>query len=414
MRRSLARNCNSRSYVSSSFSERASDARYQVLADRPVQRRSAVSTDFERERKPLVLITGASGNLGRSIAAALDDDYTVVGLDRSSASEPFSILEADLTSAQSIKAALAQVRKNYGGAIASVIHLAAYFDFTGEDHPLYRKLNIEGTRHLLRALRPFRVEQFVHASTMLVHRPGRPGEIINEDSPIDPQWAYPRSKAEAERVIQEEAGEISVVILRLAGVYDEETMIPTLAQQIARVYERNFESHFYPGRRDAGQAMLHREDMLDAVRRTVDCRRDLPPRMALLIGEPETIGYDPLQDEIGNLIHGQEHWPVLRIPKPVAAAGAWAQEKLEPLIPDAIDKGEEPFVKPFMVRMADDHYALDIARARARLGWEPRHRLEHELPKMIRNLKRDPPGWYRANKVTPPDRLDPAEADEPA
>ena len=32
--------------------------------------------------KPIVLITGASGNLGRSVAKALGGDYKIVGLDR--------------------------------------------------------------------------------------------------------------------------------------------------------------------------------------------------------------------------------------------------------------------------------------------------------------------------------------------
>jgi nucleoside-diphosphate-sugar epimerase len=369
-----------------------------------------MSAEAAPDAKPLVLMTGAAGNLGASIAAALQDEYTIIGLDRSAASEPFPIIEADLTSGEAIAAALAQVREEYGGRIASVIHLAAFFDFSGEEHPLYSKLNVEGTRLLLRGLREFEVEQFLYSSTMLVHRPGKPGEAIDEDQPIDPQWAYPRSKAEAEAAIEEEAGDMPVAILRLAGVYDEETMVPTLAQQIARVYERDFESYFYSGRRDAGQAMLHRDDMLDAIRRTVDRRRDLPQRTALLIGEPEAIGYDPLQDEIGYLIHGRKDWPVLRIPKPVAAAGAWAQDKLEPVIPDMIDKGEEPFIKPFMVRMADDHYALDISRAQELLGWAPRHQLKQDLPQMIANLKRDPLGWYKANKVTPPDWL--AEAGE--
>ena len=55
-----------------------------------------------------------------------------------------------------------------------------------------------------------------------------------------------------------------------------------------------------------------------------------------------------------------------------------------------------------MVEMADDHYALDIRRARDLLGWEPRHRLPDELPKLIAAMKADPPGWYEANRVTPP------------
>lgn len=53
--------------------------------------------------------------------------------------------------------------------VASVIHLAAYFDMTGEPSPLYRSVTIEGTAHLPAALGALPVEQFVYASTMLVH-----------------------------------------------------------------------------------------------------------------------------------------------------------------------------------------------------------------------------------------------------
>ena len=67
-----------------------------------------------------------------------------------------------------------------------------------------------------------------------------------------------------------------------------------------------------------------------------------------------------------------------------------------------IDRGEKPFVKPFMVRMADDHYALDIKRAVDLLGWRPHHRLKEELPRMAAALKADPVGWYRAHRMTPP------------
>src|SRR3546814_11849344 len=90
---------------------------------------------------------------------------------------------------------------------------------------LFRSVNVEGTRRLLRALQDFDVEQFVYSSTMLVHAAGRPGEPINEDQPIAPGWAYPRSKAAAEEVIRAEHGRIPYVLLRLAGLYDEQTSV---------------------------------------------------------------------------------------------------------------------------------------------------------------------------------------------
>lgn len=55
-----------------------------------------------------------------------------------------------------------------------------------------------------------------------------------------------------------------------------------------------------------------------------------------------------------------------------------------------------------MVGMADDHYAPDIRRAGDLLGWEPRHRLKDELPRLVAALKQGPAAWYKANGITPP------------
>ena len=314
----------------------------------------------------------------------------------------FPVFKVDFTSDDSVELAFRKFRDAFGPKIASVIHCVAYFDFTGEENPLYHAVNVEGTRRLLRTLQEFEVEQFVYSSTMLVHAPCRPGERIDERSPIDPRWVYPKSKAAAEDVIRAEHGPIPYVLLRLAGVYDDHAMVPTMAQQIARIYERNFQSRFYAGSTLVGQAMLHRADMLDAFRRTVDRRGALPREAEILIGERDAVGYEALQDEFGRLLHGEDNWPTLRVPKTIAAAGAWAQAALEPVIPDIVDGGEAPFIKPFMVDMADDHYALDIRRARELLEWEPRHRFKDELPRLITALQEDPAGWYRTNGITAP------------
>src|SRR3546814_14334780 len=98
-----------------------------------------------------------------------------------------------------VRVALDEVRARYGNRIASVIHLAAYYDISGDPNPLYDKVTVQGTRRLIDGLQSFEVEQFVFASTMLVHKPtATPDERINDESPIGASWAYPQSKVDTE------------------------------------------------------------------------------------------------------------------------------------------------------------------------------------------------------------------------
>jgi len=348
--------------------------------------------------KPRVLITGAAGSIGSALRERLVN-YEVIGLDREDGPGVFAF---DITDSASIERALTRIADRHGRRFAAVIHLAAYFDFSGEDNPLYDKVNVEGTAKLLDALQDYEVERFLYSGTMLVHRPGAPGLPINEATAIDPKWAYPISKARAEEVIRERHGDMPYLLLHLAGLYDEATAVPTLAEQIRRIYERDPKSHAFSGDLHTGQSFLHREDMLDAFARAVDRRGEMPDDAVILVGEPEAVSYDELQHILARLIHGEEDWTTLSVPKPLAAAGAWLETKAEPVIPDDIDQGEAPFIKPFMVRMADDHYELDISRAKALLDWKPRHALRETLPRMVEHLKSDPARWYEANGLTPP------------
>ena len=353
-------------------------------------------------RKGTIIITGSSGMIGSPLCAMLGATYNAVGFDRAGAPYPpieVECVSVDLTAGDRIRRALARVRFAYGPRLASVIHLAAYYNFSGEPSPLYDEITVRGTERFLRALHEmqFDVEQFIFSSTMLVHAPGRSGERISEESPVEPRWDYPRSKAETERVIKAERGAIPSVILRIAGVYDDDCHSIPLAHQIQRIYERRLTGRVYPGDVSRGQAFVHLDDTLEAIRLAVAKRHALPPDTTLLIGEPETLNYDELQRAFARLIHDEE-WETHQIPKAIAKTGAWVLDNM-PLV-------EEPFIKPWMVDLADDHYALDISRAQKTLGWEPVHSLRDTLPNMVAALKRDPAGWYREHELPVPSSLE--------
>ena len=353
-----------------------------------------------KPEKNIVLVTGASGRIGSAVMRRLTGRFSdVVGIDRKAPALPppdCVYIPVDITSDESVREGLRILREHHGTRIAAVVHLAAYYDFLGKPSSKYDEITVEGTRRLLHGLREgFEVEQFIFSSTMLVHRPGEPGVFITEDSPIGPTWAYPESKVRTEALIHAERGAIPAVILRFAGVYDDVCHSPPLAHQIQRIYEGQLAGHLYSGETSHGQAFIHMEDVVDAIERTIERRAQLPREVAILLGEPETLSYDELQHTFQRLIRDQS-WETRSVPGLIAKAGAWVQDHMP---------GQDPFIKPWMIDRANDHYALDITRARTLLDWAPQRSLRQTLPKMVAALKADPFGWYREHGLEPPASL---------
>jgi len=353
-----------------------------------------------KSERPIILVTGSTGLIGTRVLQAFSSSFKVVGLDLKRPEQIVAgthFVECDLTKDESVVQALDKVRNEHGDRLASVIHLAAYYDFSGEPSDMYRKLTVEGTFRLLKKLKQFQTEQFVFSSSLLVLEPAEDeNEKLTEFSPLeDEPWDYPRSKIEAEQLIRQERGDIPTVILRIAGVYDEDCHSIPIAQHISRIYEKKFESYFFPGDSDHGQAFVHLDDLINCFQKVVELRGELKNEI-FLIAEPDVMSYAELQERIGELLHGEE-WPTIRIPKALAKAGAWVQDKLA-------GEDEPTFIKPWMVDLADQHYPVEISRARERLGWAPAHRLRDTLDEIVRRLKRDPARWYRENGLPPPER----------
>ena len=353
----------------------------------------------------IIIVTGSNGRIGDAVMRRFVGRFKdVVGLDRKAPGPPppgCVYVPVEVTSDESVREGLRVIRDHHGTHVASVIHLAAYYDFFGRPSTKYEEITVQGTARLLRGFRAagFEVEQFIFSSTMLVHRPGEPGEFITEDWPLEPTWAYPQSKVRTEELIRAERGDSKIALLRISGVYDDRCHSIPLAHQIQRIYERDLTSRLYSGSTAHGQAFMHMDDLVDAIERVVERRGELPPELVLLLGEPETLSYDELQHTIARLIRGTSK-ETIEIPSalaPVAKAGAWVLDHVP---------GQEGFIRPWMIDRANDHYALDITRARTLLGWQPQRSLRQTLPKMVGALEADPLGWYRENDLAPPSDLE--------
>ncbi len=344
----------------------------------------------QSNQKEVIVVSGSSGLIGTELIHRLAAHYRVVGLDNTG--YPFPPAEAecvciDITSDKSMAFAFDRIRYEYGNKIASVVHLAAYYDFLGKPSDLYDKITVKGTERLIKLLQDFEVEQFIFSSSMLIYKPSSPGVKITEESPLEPKWDYPKSKVATEKVLHEQRGKIPVVNMRMAGVYSEEGHSIPITNQVQRIYEKQLEARLYPANTAHGSTYVHLEDLVDSIIKTIEKRKELPPETVLNIGDDETLSYQELQDIISKEINGKGS-KIIHIPKWFAKLGAFM-----------LNIFGKAFIKPWMIDLADDHFELDSSRAKKLIGWKPKHGLRDTLPKMIKNLKDNPEHFYKVNKL---------------
>ncbi|MFH1545160.1 MAG: NAD-dependent epimerase/dehydratase family protein [archaeon] len=147
-----------------------------------------------------IMVTGSRGFIGKELVKELTKkNYFVKEFDLE--------LGQDLLNEE-------EVRKAVNG-IDVVIHLAALVDETAGKENLFR-VNVKGTENLLEESAKAGVRRFIFLSTVGVM--GDIKEKVNEEAAFNPKTDYEKSKAEAERKVNEFQEMIPVTILRSALV----------------------------------------------------------------------------------------------------------------------------------------------------------------------------------------------------
>ncbi|WP_431204139.1 NAD-dependent epimerase/dehydratase family protein [Bradyrhizobium betae] len=169
------------------------------------------------ERKPVVLLTGASGFVGRHVAPALArEGWSVRRAVRSPEGLDDEVVIESIGPETDWSAA--------ARGVDAVVHLAARVHHKHEEHAvqLYRNVNIAGTLHLARSAATAGARQFIFVSTVLVHGRSNEGRApFSEDDILTPRGLYGMSKAAAEAGLKTLArdSDMKISVIRPPLVY---------------------------------------------------------------------------------------------------------------------------------------------------------------------------------------------------
>ncbi|MDH4609083.1 SDR family oxidoreductase [Pseudomonas sp. BN102] len=211
-----------------------------------------------------VMITGGLGYVGRYLTKKLSEQgVQVVSYNRDyseAKSEFMTPVQGELYDIPRIVKTIREFE------IDRVIHTAAMsHPDLSIDLPITTvAANIDGTVHLLEAMRLAGIKKLVNFSSETVY--GHVEGVVNEQAPVNPTTPYGVTKLATEhfgRVYNELYG-MEVVSLRIAEVYGPENKMPQVLRDILKTVQRG-DKFFLPSGGDHRFHYVHVEDVVRAV-----------------------------------------------------------------------------------------------------------------------------------------------------
>jgi nucleoside-diphosphate-sugar epimerase len=350
-----------------------------------------------RATTPALVLTGASGFVGRHLLEELKGDYRIFALARRSQHDcgapihpNIAWMRVDIADQPGLARAFREITTAGGAQV--LVHLAAYYDFTGNDNPEYRRTNVEGTRNVLEAAARSRIGGFVFGSSVAACAFPRASGPVNEATPPDGAHVYAWSKREGERIVAEFSWSLPTRIARFGAIYSDWCEYPPLYVFLRTWLSPSWRSRVLAGRGEMAIPYIHIRDLVAFFRRLLALPCEPGPTEVLVASTAGSTSLSRLFALATQSYFGSARMP-LRVPAPLAALGLVGFDLVGRLV------RRPPFERPWMRHYVDKRLEVDNARTRERLGWtpNPRFQIERRLPFLIERLKSEPFEWLARN-----------------
>ena len=356
---------------------------------------------------PSLIVTGASGIVGRSFLQATQDSFRLFAIARrpqSSVGVPrhpnLRWIQVDIGNDEALSRVTEHIAEQ-GGA-DYLLHLAAHYDFENEPRPEFEHTNINGTRNVLEQASRLEIEHFIFASSVAACEFPSPDSAITEQSAPDADFPYAHSKRIGEEMVKRYSDRFICSIVRLAAVFSDWCEYAPLYVFLSTWLSSSWNSRILGGRGQSAVPFIHTRDLNRLFLTLLRRGHELSPHGTYIASPDGATSHLQLYRLATRFHFGKAVEPVL-MPRPLAWAGVVARDLLGKLI------GNRPFERPWMMEYLDRSLTIDASSTRQVLDWQPtpRFHILRPLPFLIEKMVSKHREWVDRNEFAmkrPPER----------
>lgn len=346
---------------------------------------------------PIIVLTGASGIIGKHFLKAFRDDAYIYAIARRSQRESdvemhknIHWIRVDIAEEESVARAF-DIIAEYGGA-DFLVHLAGYYDFINKDHPEFERTNVNGTKLVIKYTPLLNIKRFIFASSITVTKFRTAKDVLTEESPADATFPYARSKRKSEEMLRSDAVQFPVTIVRLSAVFSDWCEYGPLYTFLGTWLSHSWKSRILAGRGKSAIPYIHVRNLNSMLAQIIRKTNQLPDYHILIAGANGFSTHKELYNLSVRYNYGFAKKPFFT-PKWFAYLGVVGMNIIGKILKLDI------FEKPWMIHYIDTQMNIDSSHTRALLKWEPipRYHVMRRLLFLIENMKTDPYRWDQIN-----------------
>ncbi len=355
---------------------------------------------MDNNNLPAIVVTGASGLIGRHFVDAVVNNFRLFCITRRSQIETkipkhenIYWIQADIGKLTNINE-IAKNINNTGGA-DYFLHLASYYDFNMHDSAEYENTNVIGTKNVLELSKLLSVKRFIFSSSLAACRFSDDiNTVIDEKSPVDADFPYARSKSKGEKLVEEYSAFFPCTNLRLAAVYMDWCEYPPLYNFLETWLSRKWNSNILGGKGESSITYIHINDLIKIINLIIQQSDNLPVFCTLIASQPGTVSHLELYNAARKYFYGKTSKPI-KIPKFFSRIGITLRYHLGKII------GNIPFERPWMVEYIDKKLVVENIYTTRLLNWQTTQRYDiiRRLLFIIENMKNYPIEWKHRNEA---------------